>query len=86
MAGIKAGPKVAADVDPATAHVEVGGYVCHSEPVTFDADRPVTSGGRSHAESLRGQSVSRRPINLRRASGASLLPSASSLASARVLS
>jgi urease subunit beta len=43
MAEIKAGPKVGADVDPATADVAVGGYVCHSEKVTFDADRPVTT-------------------------------------------
>ena len=43
MAEIKAGPKVAPDVDPATADVAVGGYVCHSAPVTFDADRPVTT-------------------------------------------
>ena len=28
MAGVKAGSGVAADVDPATAKVAVGGYVC----------------------------------------------------------
>jgi urease subunit beta len=43
MAGPKAGPSVAADVDPATVDVAVGGYVCGSAPVTFDADRPVTT-------------------------------------------
>jgi urease subunit beta len=43
MAGPKVGPAVAADVDPATADVAVGGYVCSSAPITFDADRPVTT-------------------------------------------
>jgi urease subunit beta len=43
MAGPKAGPRVAADVDPATADVALGGYVCSPEPITFDADRPVTT-------------------------------------------
>lgn len=43
MAGPKVGPAVAADVDPATADVPVGGYVCSSAPITFDADRPVTT-------------------------------------------
>jgi len=43
MAGAKAGPVVAADVDPATADVAVGGYVCSATPITFDADRPVTT-------------------------------------------
>jgi urease subunit beta len=43
MAGPKAGPTVAADVDPATVDVAVGGYVCSPEQVTFDADRPVTT-------------------------------------------
>jgi urease subunit beta len=42
MAGPKVGPAVAADVDPATVDVPVGGYVCSSAPITFDADRPVT--------------------------------------------
>jgi urease subunit beta len=42
MAGPKVGPAVAANVDPATADVPVGGYVCSSAPITFDADRPVT--------------------------------------------
>ncbi len=43
MAEVKAGPKVAPDIDPATADVAVGGYVCHSAAITFDADRPVTT-------------------------------------------
>ena len=43
MAGPKVGPAVAANVDPATADVPVGGYVCSSAAVTFDADRPVTT-------------------------------------------
>jgi len=43
MAGPKIGPAVAADVDPATANVPVGGYVCSSASITFDADRPVTT-------------------------------------------
>jgi urease subunit beta len=43
MAGVKAGPTVAANVDPATADVPVGGYVCSAEAITFDADRPVTT-------------------------------------------
>ena len=43
MAGPKVGPPVASDVDPATADVPVGGYVCSSATITFDADRPVTT-------------------------------------------
>jgi urease subunit beta len=43
MAGPKTGPTVAADVDPATVDVPVGGYVCSPDAVTFDADRPVTT-------------------------------------------
>jgi urease subunit beta len=43
MAGAKMGPAVAADIDPATAEVAVGGYVCSPAPITFDADRPVTT-------------------------------------------
>src|SRR5262245_44125712 len=42
MAGAKPGLSIAADVDPATAEVAVGGYVCGSASITFDADRPVT--------------------------------------------
>ena len=43
MAGPKVGPAVAVNVDPATADVPVGGYVCSSAAITFDADRPVTT-------------------------------------------
>jgi len=43
MAAVKAGPKVAPNVDPATVQVEVGGYVCHAAPISFDADRPITT-------------------------------------------
>ena len=43
MAGPKVGPAVAANVDPATEDVPVGGYVCSAAAITFDADRPVTT-------------------------------------------
>ena len=43
MAEVKAGPAIGADVDPATADVPVGGYVCASAPVAFHDDRPVTT-------------------------------------------
>ena len=43
MAGPKLGPAIAAHVDPATVEVPVGGYVCSSTAITFDADRPVTT-------------------------------------------
>ena len=42
MAGVKAGPAVPADVDPATVDVAVGGYVCSPKPVPYHADLPVT--------------------------------------------
>jgi urease subunit beta len=42
MAGSNNGPSVAANVDPATVDVPVGGYVCSPDPVIFDADKPVT--------------------------------------------
>lgn len=42
MAGPKTVSAIAADVDPATADVPVGSYVCGSAPITFDAERPVT--------------------------------------------
>jgi urease subunit beta len=43
MAQIKAGPVVAANVDPASiGNVSVGGYVCASAPVPFHDDLPVT--------------------------------------------
>ena len=43
MAGPKVGPAVTTNVDPATEAVPVGGYVCSSAAITFDADRPVTT-------------------------------------------
>ena len=42
MAEVKAGPTVAADVDPASAAVPIGGYVCRPEPVPFHDRLPVT--------------------------------------------
>ena len=56
MAGPKMGPSVAADVDPATAVVPVGGYVCSSAAITFDADRPETT--------LRVRNAGDRPIQV----------------------
>jgi urease subunit beta len=43
MAGVKAGPVVAADTDPITAGIDVGGYVCAADPVAFNEGRPVTT-------------------------------------------
>ena len=61
MAGVKAGPAIAADVDPATAKVAVGGYVCHPSPISFHdrlkvttlkvrntGDRPIQVGSHFH--------------------------------------
>jgi urease subunit beta len=42
MAAVKAGPVIAADVDPATMKVEIGGYVCHAAPITFNEKLKVT--------------------------------------------
>jgi urease subunit beta len=42
MASVKTYPSVAADVDPATADVPVGGYVCRKEQVSFHEKLPVT--------------------------------------------
>jgi urease subunit beta len=42
MAGAKSYPSLAADVDPATADVPVGGYVCRKEQVSFHEKLPVT--------------------------------------------
>ena len=42
MAAPKNYPSLAADVDPATANVPVGGYVCRKEPVSFHEKLPVT--------------------------------------------
>lgn len=36
-------PSLAPDVDPATAKVPVGGYVCRKENVSFHEDLPVTA-------------------------------------------
>ena len=43
MAAVKAGPVVAADVDPATVKIAVGGYVCHAKPISFNEGLPVTT-------------------------------------------
>jgi urease subunit beta len=43
MAEVKAGPALAADVDPATADVPVGGYVCAAAPVHINEGRAVTT-------------------------------------------
>jgi urease subunit beta len=61
MAGVKAGPVIAADVDPATRNVAVGGYVCHAAPIIFHdtlkvtklkvrntGDRPIQVGSHFH--------------------------------------
>jgi urease subunit beta len=40
---IKFGPPVAADVDPVTAKVPLGGCVCNSASITFYEERPVTT-------------------------------------------
>ena len=61
MAGVKAGPVIAADVDPATKKVAVGGYVCHAAPIVYHdklkvttlkvrntGDRPVQIGSHFH--------------------------------------
>jgi len=43
MASVKSYPSLAADVDPATANVPVGGYVCSKEAVSFHEKLPVTA-------------------------------------------
>lgn len=43
MPSAKSFPSLAPDVDPATARVPVGGYVCRKEGVSFHADLPVTA-------------------------------------------
>ena len=43
MAAVKAGPVVAADVDPATVKVAVGGYVCHAKPINCNEGVPATT-------------------------------------------
>ena len=42
MAAVKNYPSLAADADPATAGVPVGGYVCRKEAVSFHEKLPVT--------------------------------------------
>ena len=42
MAEVKAAAAIAADVDPATASVPLGGYVCSTKPVAFHDQRKVT--------------------------------------------
>lgn len=61
MAAVKEGPTVGRDVDPATARVALGGYVCSPQPVSFHeklrvttlevrntGDRPVQVGSHFH--------------------------------------
>jgi urease subunit beta len=43
LAQAKSLPTLAANVDPATTDVPVGGYVCKPEAVTFDEKKPVTT-------------------------------------------
>jgi urease subunit beta len=43
MPSAKQFPSLAADVDPATIDVPVGGYVCRKDPVAFNEKRPVTA-------------------------------------------
>ena len=56
MAGVKAGPVVPPDVDPATADVETGGYVCAAEPVVYHAHLQVTK--------LRVRNTGDRPVQV----------------------
>ncbi|MBN8507914.1 MAG: urease subunit beta [Burkholderiales bacterium] len=42
MPSAKSFPSLAPDVDPATAKVPVGGYVCRKEDVSFHAELPAT--------------------------------------------
>jgi urease subunit beta len=42
MAGAKSYPSLPPNVDPATAKVPVGGYVCRKEPIEFHEKLPVT--------------------------------------------
>ena len=43
MAAVKSFPSLTPDVDPATAKVPVGGYVCRAEPISFHDALPVTT-------------------------------------------
>ncbi len=56
MAEVKAGRPIAADVDPATVKVAVGGYVCSAKAVTFHDDLPVTT--------LRVRNTGDRPVQV----------------------
>lgn len=56
MAGVKAGPTVDANVDPITADVAIGGYVCAAEPVAFHDNLPVTR--------LRVRNTGDRPVQV----------------------
>jgi len=42
MASVKSYPSLAADVDPATTKVPLGGYVCSRAAVSYHEDLPVT--------------------------------------------
>jgi urease subunit beta len=42
MASVKSYPSLAGKVDPASADVPVGGYVCRKESIKFHDDLPVT--------------------------------------------
>jgi urease subunit beta len=56
MAAVKAGPAIAAHVDPSTAKVAVGGYVCHPAPITFHDKLKVTT--------LRVRNTGDRPVQI----------------------
>jgi len=56
MAGVKAGPAIAADIDPATAKVAVGGYVCHPSPIRYHDRLKVTT--------LKVRNTGDRPIQI----------------------
>ena len=43
MASASSYPCLPADVDPATAKVAVGGYVCSAEPIEYHSELPVTT-------------------------------------------
>lgn len=43
MAGLKSFVSLAANIDPATVEVPVGGYVCRKEQIAFHDDLPVTT-------------------------------------------
>jgi len=43
VAGIKAGPQVSEDADPAKSKVALGGYVCRPEPIEFHRHLKVTT-------------------------------------------